>query len=309
MLAAFDQPLRAAFLALAHQRVEMQLAQLPGSGAVEMIGQFAHPLWRTLILDLLGIPAERRTEISRLMRRGLTFAIHDGENLVRYPLVMAGDSRGMREFRREVHQEFTKLAGHSFEPSARGLLPALLRTAQGGSLSLDEVLVLTEEVALSSLERSVYQLGNSLLALAQRPALYQRLRREPDRVTDAIVELERFDPAVQAVFRFAREDFSFHHLEIQAGDPFVLLLGSANRDPRQFRNPDEIDIDRGEHQQFTFGRGSHACIGARIARCVQEFVLTAILTRYRAISPVGRPVWTGRLPMRGLESLTLALEP
>lgn len=301
--AALNETSRAQFLGLARQVVQGHVEQLPQAGPIELMEQFVFPVTRQLILGLLGIPGEYQAAIGQFMRQGLTFAFHHGENLLRYPLVMSPEAKGARQFRGDVRRVFRQVSEHPFERSAGGVLPALLRAVQEQAVSLDEALVLCEEIAIASFERSAYQLGNSLLAVIERPALWRRLSAEPERLPAAVRELHRFDPAVQAIFRFAREGLELHGEVIQAGEPLVLLLASANRDERYYQRPDEIDIERTEPQQLTFGKGAHACIGAWISRAIHELALATIMERYQALRLVAPPAWSGRIPLRGLQSL------
>ena len=90
---------------------------------------------------------------------------------------------------------------------------------------------------------------------------------------------------------------------LMRGESVVLLLGSANRDPEQFKMPDTFDVDRQERVSFTFGLGNHACLGASMAQMVVESVLRAIRNRFDRIELTEQPHWQSTLPMRGFASL------
>src|SRR5690606_36766737 len=94
---------------------------------------------------------------------------------------------------------------------------------------------------------------------------------------------------------------------IRRGDQVILLLGSANRDPRWFDHPDEIDLFRGTCRNFAFGRGNHTCLGIRISRTIQEMVFQHLIGRYGEIRVSHRPKWTATLPMRGLKELRVEM--
>jgi cytochrome P450 len=295
------------FATQAARRIEERLEALPPRGSLEAMDGLVLPLMRKLTLDLLGILPEDRPSVERLLRPGLTFAFHHGESLLRFPGVMSRDQRGARAYRGRVRNVFRNASQRAYPETSPGVLPALLRLVRRAILTLEEALVLAEEIMAACFEPVSYVIGNSLMALAERPELFDRLRGAPNLIPVAVKELERFDAAVQAVFRYASEDVALRGETIRAGEQVVLLLGSANRDPRCYYQPDEINIDRAERTQFTFGKGTHTCVGARIARTLHEIVLNEFVTRYSSMRLGAKPAWQSNLPMRGLLTLPLVL--
>jgi cytochrome P450 len=88
----------------------------------------------------------------------------------------------------------------------------------------------------------------------------------------------------------------------------MLALGSANRDPRRYDRPDELDVRRADVKPLSFGGGPHYCIGAALARLEGRIALSGLLSRARSIELAGdRIAWRPTLTLRGLERLDLAL--
>ena len=95
---------------------------------------------------------------------------------------------------------------------------------------------------------------------------------------------------------------------VRAGQRLINLLGAANRDPRQFSEPDELRLDRDEGPGLSFGGGIHHCLGAALARLEGQVMLPMLLRRYPNAAVAGTPVRRGGLMIRGYTSLPIALD-
>ena len=126
-------------------------------------------------------------------------------------------------------------------------------------------------------ETTTNLLGNLLNVLADRPDLWQRLRRQPELIDAAIEETLRFDSPVQFLMREAKEDVELHGQRIAAGESVIVVMGSANRDKAVFDSPDEYLLDRPRGRHLSFGYGIHFCIGAPLARIEARIAMRALL--------------------------------
>ena len=117
-------------------------------------------------------------------------------------------------------------------------------------------------------------------------------------------ELLRFDSPVQATFRRALADCEVNGFELRKRDNLVVLVGSANRDPGAFADPDRLDVGRGEAAHLSFGRGIHHCLGAPLARLEGRIVLEMLLERFPRIALRDEsPRFRKSIVLRGLRSL------
>jgi cytochrome P450 len=107
-------------------------------------------------------------------------------------------------------------------------------------------------------------LANIVRRLAENPDLQDRLRADHELLPKAIEELMRYDTIAIVMARTATHDVEIEH--VPAGDKVLVYFVGANRDPRQFTSPDEIDIDRVPNRHLVFGAGPHRCIGSNLAR-------------------------------------------
>ena len=102
---------------------------------------------------------------------------------------------------------------------------------------------------------------------------------DPGRIPDWVEETLRYDTSSQMLARVTTTDVTLHGTTIPAGDRVLLLAGSANRDHRQFPDPDRFDLDRDTTGIASFGVGRHFCMGASLARLETRVVLEELVKR------------------------------
>jgi cytochrome P450 len=194
------------------------------------------------------------------------------------------------------------------------LISALVQGGEG-----EEVLTTEEAVAFCRLllvagnETTTNLLGNGLIALLRNPDQLERLSREPSLIPNAIEEMLRYESPAQAVFRITTQEVQLAGKTLPAGSPLMALLGSANRDPRRFPEPERFDITREVQGQVAFGYGIHFCLGAPLARLEARVVLEELLSPERRLSfaPGQREAiqWMPNFFLRGPRSLRMRAEP
>jgi cytochrome P450 len=121
--------------------------------------------------------------------------------------------------------------------------------------------------------------GNAIVAFADFPDQWQKLRDDRSKIPAAIEELLRYEAPSQYQVRTATRDVTLHGMTIPAGSAVLLVTGSATRDERMFEDPDRLDIDRERKMGFNlaFGYGVHSCLGAALARMESRIALGALL--------------------------------
>ena len=191
------------------------------------------------------------------------------------------------------------------------LLDALLAVEEDGtSLSDDEIAANATFLFAAGHETTTNLIGNGLLALLRNPDQLRTLRDEPGLVEGAIEELLRFDPPVQFTSRVPLEPTEIEGEAAEPGLPVLLLLGSANHDPRRYERPGVLDVRRRDVKPLSFGGGPHYCIGAALARLEGRIAFEHLLARTSAIDLESEtPAWRAQLNLRALENLPVALQP
>ncbi|NJL62010.1 MAG: cytochrome P450, partial [Methylacidiphilales bacterium] len=98
-------------------------------------------------------------------------------------------------------------------------------------------------------------------------------------IPNAIEEIIRYDTPIQMVTRWAYADIEIGGKLIKRGDSVGIMLGSANRDPARFQNPEVFDIQREDTKNAGFGGGIHYCLGSALARAEGQIALNVLLNR------------------------------
>jgi cytochrome P450 len=130
--------------------------------------------------------------------------------------------------------------------------------------------------------------SGGLVALAERPEAWDRLRRDRALVPTAVEEMLRWTTPVVSFMRTATRDAELGGQALREGDAVLMLYASANRDERQFGpTADRFDIGRDPNHHVAFGFGTHFCIGATLARIEARVLLEELLDRFETVEPAG----------------------
>jgi cytochrome P450 len=292
-------------------------------GGMDIIHDLAYPLPVMVIAELLGLPAGDRARFKKwsddlfailgtvrhksphLLER----AAHSLEEMTDYVRSL---SQKRREHPREdllsallsvTGQENGTACPHhvtTSQPSGQ-----LVREEKAASSLTEEELVANINILLSTgHETTTHLIGNGILALLQHPHQMQKIKSQPDLLTPAIEEILRYDNPVQITYRSALQDAEMDGRLIRKGDLVNTVIGSANRDPQRFKDPDTFDIIRNDGRHLSFGLGIHFCIGASLVRLEAEIAFGAILRRFPGLQlATDRLEWQEHPIFRGLKSL------
>src|SRR5690606_30295700 len=160
-------------------------------------------------------------------------------------------------------------------------------------------------------ETTVALIGNGLLALLRHPEQMAALRSDMSRLPDYLDEMLRYDgPVRNATWRFPTEPVVIGGQEMLPGEPILISLLAANRDPAAFPAPDVFRPVRTGEPHLAFGRGPHYCIGAALAKIEAEAAIGSVLRRFPDLSLAVDPAeltWWPSAIMRGLFSLPVRL--
>lgn len=186
-----------------------------------------------------------------------------------------------------------------------GLVGCLARAASDGTIAdRTELIAQCAMLLFAGHETTRNLLGNGLYHLLAEPRLWDELRREPSRLKGAVRELLRFDSPVQYTGRRVATDLVLHGQPLRRGELVLGLIGAANRDPRRYADPDQLDIGRPAFAPLSFGSGPHVCIGAALTMMEAEIVFGKLMRRWPALalSQPG-PRWNRNPVYRGLATL------
>lgn len=261
-IAALEPSVRALAVAL----LDPLDVRLRAGETVDLVAEFSAIFPSRVIHRLLGVAPDRDEPI-----RAAALAI----GAARDPEMLAAR---MQHFVAE-----TRRAEAIDVASAAGILPMLQREAElraVDALSPEEIGGVFSNLILAGTDTVTNLIGNGLVLLFRHPDARARLVADPARIPAAIEEMLRFESPVQSLARRTTRDVTLHGVRIEAGAEVRLLWGAANRDDREFPEPDRFDVERALRRHLAFGHGIHFCIGAGLARLEAKVAFEEILRRW-----------------------------
>jgi cytochrome P450 len=271
---------------------------LVAKGGGDLVEELARPLPTIVIADLLGVPREDRSDFRRWSdqvvqdnpddRDVAASALEGGVQLLAY---------------------FTDLVAERRRTPRNDLVTALIEAEiEGQHLDEGELLGMCILLLVAGNETTTNLISNSAVLFAEHPDQWKRVVVEPDLLGGAIEESLRLDSPVQALARTLTRDMEIHGHRIEAGEKLLLIYGSANRDEREFPEPDTFDINRVPDRQLAFGHGIHFCLGAPLARLEARVAFTELLSVAPDWSITGQAQRLHSGPIRGLIHLPVDLK-
>jgi pimeloyl-[acyl-carrier protein] synthase len=272
------------------------LDDLARLGGFDVVDDYAFPLTLAVISDLIGIPHRDR---ERIKEWSLTIA-----KVLDYKRnwdIMAEGNRMAVDFSAYLAGI---LAARRSLPKT-DLVTRLLAVADNGEhLAEEEIISLCIMLLFAGHETTVNLISAGTMLLLTHPDQLALFRERPELAGAAVDEFLRLHSPIQATTRIAYANVDIGGRSIRRGESVTLLLGSANRDPTIFPEPDQPDILRRPNRHLAFGRGIHYCLGAPLAVAQGGIALRSLMTgfpRLRLTSP--KPAWTETFGFRGLKTL------
>jgi cytochrome P450 len=217
-----------------------------------------------VISQMMGVPEADRDEVRRLA----DLVVHREEGLNDVPPAGMDASLTLVGYYQDM------VAARKARPSADLTSALLAAEADGDRLDDREIIAFLFLMVVAGNETTTKLLANSLYwGWRHREQLAKPLTDQA-RVGDWVEETLRYDTSSQMLARTVAKDTELYGETVPAGDRLLLLIGSANRDPRVFPDPDVYDLDRDTSQLISFGGGRHFCLGANLARLEAQIVLT-----------------------------------
>jgi cytochrome P450 len=286
---------------------DQQLDRFVDRGSCEFLEDYARPFSTLVIADLLGVPEKDHEEFRAAMTNETVGALDD-DSPTHNPLVWLDDtfSSYVVDRRREPRDDvLTALA--------------LAKYPDGSTPEVIDVVHLATFVFSAGQETTTKLLSAGMRVLGERPDIQAVLREDRSRIPAFLEETLRMESPVKSHFRLARQSTTVGDVPIAAGTTMMLLPGACNRDPSKFEAPDEFRIDRPNvREHVAFGRGSHSCPGAPLARAEGRISLNRILDRMGDISlseashgsdGARRYSYEPTFILRGLTELHLEFDP
>jgi len=176
------------------------------------------------------------------------------------------------------------------------------------TLTRQEVRTYTAVIAGAGNETTGRLIGWLAKLLAEHPDQRREVVSDRSLIPQVIDEALRFEPTGHASARYVMHDVEYHGVTIPQGSAILMLMASANRDPRRYDKPDVFDIHREDISHLTFGFGLHYCLGANLARLEGRVALDELLERFPEWGvDYGTMKLAPTTTVRGWERMRLAL--
>ena len=281
--------------------VDQMLAPLKHGSEVELMSEFANPMPVRIISELLGVPQALHGTFVNASR---AIAVFRGN-----PNRTVEEARAAQDALIELTEFFRKTVAERRRNKGNDLISLLIDIEEEGEVLTEEELY-AQCIALlfAGHETTRNLIGNGMYTLLQNPQQMAELREKPEMIRSAVEELLRYESPVQFTARVLKEDIEVCGQPIRKGWTVQCMLGAANRDPKQFKEPDQLDLKRLNNQHLAFSAGLHFCIGAQLARLEGQVALLNLVQRFPQMKLAGpRPEWASTFGFRGLKSLPVIM--
>src|SRR3954451_16870488 len=290
---AVMKQIRAAFTAAAEAKAD----ELVARGSFDAIADLAEAYPLSVFPDAVGLRQEGRENL--LPYAGLVFNAFGPPNKLRQDSLE----------RSAPHQAYVAEQCQRENLAPGGFGACIHAQADTGQITPAEAPLLVRSLLSAGLDTTVNGIGAAIYCMARFPEQWARFRNEPSLARNAFEEAIRFESPVQTFFRTTTREVDISGFRIGEGEKVLMFLGSANRDPRRWKDPDAYDIKRPTSGHVGFGSGIHMCVGQLLARLEGEVMLSALARKVGAIEITGQVKRRYNNTLRGLDSLPITITP
>jgi cytochrome P450 len=276
-------------------------------GEMDLATDYAVPLPMRVIAEMLGVPAADWPRYKRwsdvILELANTFTRDDkaARTLEEYRVVTA-----------EIRDSLPALIAQGRAADPDNLLSRLVDAeVDGERLTPGELLGFVQLLLVAGQETTADLINNAILCFLEHPDQLARLHATPELLPSAIEEVLRYRSPVQWMPRATPREVTLRGQVIPAGKLVLPMIGSANRDPKQFPNANRFDITREPNAHLAFGHGIHSCLGAPLARLEARIALTDLLERLKGLWRASTQLWEPRqaLHVHGPSRLPVRFTP
>jgi cytochrome P450 len=267
-------------------------------GHCDLLAEFARHLPSRVIGEMIGVPPERREAFLECTEQmiGVTSESEDVE-AVRAPAA-------------KIYEEFAKLLDERRRERRDDLMSALLDAEiDGERLSQEDLLGFCFVLIVAGNDTTTNLIANGAVMLAHHPEQRRMLAAHPNLIPNAVEEMLRYESPAQVLPRRTTEEVEIHGVRIPAEQEIKLIWAAANRDEREFPDPDRFDVQRDIRRHLALGIGTHFCLGSKLARLEARVGFEELLARIPEYKLESEPRWIQSIWARAYTGVPVQFDP
>jgi cytochrome P450 len=277
--------------------VDRMLEPMRHLSEADVVREIAYPLPVRVMAEMFGVP---ETLHERFTRWSYAIGMFLGN-----PQRTVQQTQNAQEAVLALTEFFRRAAAERRRQKGNDLISLLLDIEEDGEVLTEEELCAQCVMLLGAGHDTTRNLiGNGMYTLLRHPEAMAELQTNSELIRSAVEELLRYESPVQFTGRVAKEEMEIGGVRVRQGQAIVFMLGAANRDPQQFKEPDRLDLKRSNNPHLAFGVGEHFCIGNQLARLEGQVAILRMVQHFpRMRLATERPEWASNYAFRGLKAL------
>lgn len=292
----FNEAAMAEFAPRCRAIAEGVVGRLPANGTVEAMAEMGQNFALEIQCAFMGWPSSLHEPLRDWVKR-------------QQAATLAGDRDALGELALEfdgVIRERLDVRRQTDTPPDDVTTRLMNETVDGRPLTDAELVSLMRNWTVGELGTISASIGILMRFLAANQDWQQRLREEPEIVSELIDEILRLDAPLMSNRRVATCPVEVGGRKVNQGERLTILWGSANRDADVFPEPDQVRLDRDPELNLLYGAGVHVCPGARLARMELVYFIQALMGATRDIRLADDdPAARARYPAGGYDRVPL----
>lgn len=253
--------------------VSQSLAKLSSGVSYDFVKEMAETVPSTTLAELFAIPEDERLDF-----------YHWSNSMTQFfggsTTYLDADGIKVNHSAQQLYQYFANLIEMRRKHPGKDFLSTLLSHQNHFNLTDDEIISQAVMMLVAGQVTTTDQMCNNLYILLSYPGLWSEIAENLEQLDSYLEECNRLDPAVTFIFRVTKADTHLGNKKIAKGSVIFISTHAINRDPDYFSNPNEVNIRRNKVKHFSYGYGSHFCLGAKLARIEMNEVFKRLFQNF-----------------------------
>lgn len=306
---AFTPNLVARLESRVHGIIHELIDDVEGKSQFDLVADFAAPLPLIMISDLLGVPASDRALFRQWMDKML-----DGSEEFESPETVLEQEQELEnelELLWEMRDYWHQRAAESRKRPREDLISQLVHAeVDGERLNDSQIANIANRLLVNGHLTTAMLIANTVLCMDAFPEQGARVRADRSLVPPLLEESMRYMSPICGVGRATNADVEVAGQAIPKDQMLLVWTGAANRDERQFENPDMFDVGRSPNAHLGLGRGIHFCLGRQLARMESRAAVEILLDRLPTLrtDPANPPSFLQVVDASGVAALPVVTQ-